>query len=266
MANDDIKRKYLDAARKAKAVNSGQIIPPAPKVAPKLSSQPGDSGSTPNAASRTASRQHAQRPSGKGGCLRVIKWMFIISLMLLGFLYWVGSSVEESEAVDEVIAVDQNLPPNETTVAPADEAELPSDSNETILAQDSVDNIRPEVAESQAQELEVGYGAQMRNTELVSEDAVPHNSAVPSFSCPDASRPAHLFQKSEIVICNNVSLAALDVKLSGLYEAAIKAPSADVWLLSTEQKRWINKRNQCEDSVQCLIQSYEYRIEKLASQ
>jgi hypothetical protein len=82
------------------------------------------------------------------------------------------------------------------------------------------------------------------------------SSATPSFSCERAS------SSSEIAICSNPELAALDRQLADIYIRAAADPGAfpDI---ATQQRVWISRRNTCRGNVECLHQSMAGRIAEL---
>ena len=76
-----------------------------------------------------------------------------------------------------------------------------------------------------------------------------------SFDCTGALNPA------QRLVCSDNQLAALDVKMAGLYRQAINiAVSADA--VRIEQQVWLSQRDECADK-ECLVASYNGRIEEL---
>lgn len=265
MANDEIKAKYLAAARRADAINRGQAAPPPPREAPERGQAESASGASPVGGRPPVGRSRAQARRG-GGCLRVLKWLVIIAVVAFAFLLWLGWSIEQQKAAGEEDPVGAEPALVEPETAPQTDESPAADAGDSA-ATPSVDPgaVRP-ADEPPAPQPEVGYMAQLANVQLVSDESPDAAPAAPSFTCPGTDRPAELFAKSEIAICGDPALAALDLKLSALYQDAIRRDSATASLIRTEQKRWMEQRNECEDSAQCLKQSYEYRIEKLEAQ
>lgn len=85
---------------------------------------------------------------------------------------------------------------------------------------------------------------------------------VPSFAC-DKVRSGSI----EEMICKDSGLAALDVKMAGVYNAALKkAADERPPILKAEQRGWIKGRNDCwksEDKTGCVRTEYLHRIAEL---
>lgn len=81
-----------------------------------------------------------------------------------------------------------------------------------------------------------------------------------SFSCA-AARTA-----DEAMICQNESLAQLDLKLANLY-SQISKQSAGIGKLhlADEQKQWLISRRRCGIDVSCIQRAYEERITRLST-
>lgn len=80
----------------------------------------------------------------------------------------------------------------------------------------------------------------------------------PSFNCMKATR------SDEATICGNSELASFDRQLQGLYEAVrdAVAPGDRIFLRDT-QRFWLQKRNACGTSVNCIAGLYRSRISEL---
>lgn len=75
----------------------------------------------------------------------------------------------------------------------------------------------------------------------------------------DCAKASNLTEES---ICNSAELREFDSILSRTYELVL-ATAINPGALKAEQKRWINQRNACKDSDECLEKAYEARIEAL---
>lgn len=86
-------------------------------------------------------------------------------------------------------------------------------------------------------------------------------AAKPSYNCAKASHDA------EKLVCEDDELAALDVKLSKLYNKVMKAtPAATQKRLKAEQSGWMKGRNDCwksSDQRSCIKSAYDDRISEL---
>ena len=94
------------------------------------------------------------------------------------------------------------------------------------------------------------------------------SAEIASFDCAKAASPA------EAAICHEPSLGAKDIRMAAYYqvlEAAAPAWSGMAYreFRDSERQRqadWIAKeRDPCEDSIACLQQAYDKRIEELLS-
>jgi len=83
----------------------------------------------------------------------------------------------------------------------------------------------------------------------------------PSFDCSKASGQV------EELICKDAGLAALDVKLAGVFKAAEAKATGDMRsYLKTEQRGWIKGRDECwksDDVRACVESEYTHRIAEL---
>lgn len=86
--------------------------------------------------------------------------------------------------------------------------------------------------------------------------AQPPVIAHPSFDC-SASRT-----EAERLVCSNPELAGLDVEVAALYRAA-RASASDPSVIVTDQRQWVDERNQC-GSAACLADVYNRRKAELA--
>lgn len=90
------------------------------------------------------------------------------------------------------------------------------------------------------------------------------SNAKPSFDCTNVGSAA------ERIICNDAGLAALDRKLSEVYQKAMTLWEPDVAAKERlTQRNWITARNRCgttSDARKCLQASYERRIAELQIQ
>ena len=81
-----------------------------------------------------------------------------------------------------------------------------------------------------------------------------------SFDCNKATT------ETEIAICNDPELSALDDRLSGVYvkgRQVTKNVSGSNLKIQNDQIDWLNKRNQCGPETSCLLNAYQTRIEEL---
>lgn len=79
-----------------------------------------------------------------------------------------------------------------------------------------------------------------------------------SFNCARAET------KTERRICENLSLNDADVKMVTTYNIVRRlVPMGTRSVIQTEQVKWLNLRDQCQDNVQCLKQTYDMRQQKL---
>jgi uncharacterized protein len=83
-------------------------------------------------------------------------------------------------------------------------------------------------------------------------------AAKPTFDCAKATH------EIELLICKDAALAALDVKMAGVYEKAMKSwPAETAKLQRGMQNGWIRGRNDCwkaTDKRACAEGSYQDRI------
>ncbi|MGR5128680.1 META domain-containing protein [Photobacterium swingsii] len=96
---------------------------------------------------------------------------------------------------------------------------------------------------------------------LVANFAVAHD-AKPSFECANASGEV------EHLICNDQSLAKLDLQMNALYKTVLSSLSIDKQAnFKASQRGWIKGRNDCwksADVYQCTKNSYALQTETLA--
>ena len=81
-----------------------------------------------------------------------------------------------------------------------------------------------------------------------------------SFDCNKATT------ETEIAICSDPELSALDDRLSGVYvkgRQVTKNVSGNNLKIQNDQIDWLNKRNQCGPETSCLLNAYRTRIEEL---
>lgn len=103
--------------------------------------------------------------------------------------------------------------------------------------------------------------------QAASEPKVPTESAAnPSFDC-SATR-----HQIEELVCRDHELAALDIKLAGVFETALKKVEAmpntapQIRHMKAYELRWSRERNECarsKDAKECTAESYRYRIADL---
>lgn len=88
----------------------------------------------------------------------------------------------------------------------------------------------------------------------------------PSFDCATAH---HQIEK---MVCEDPELAALDVKLAGVFQEALKKVEAmpntapQIRHMKAYELRWSRERNECarsKDAKECTAESYRYRIADL---
>ena len=86
---------------------------------------------------------------------------------------------------------------------------------------------------------------------------VPCSEAA-SFNCARAAT------KAEHQICNTLSLNDADVKMATTYNIVRRlVPMGTRSVIQTEQTKWLSLRDQCQDNIQCLKQTYDMRQQKL---
>ncbi|MEH6492478.1 MliC family protein [Halopseudomonas sp.] len=89
-----------------------------------------------------------------------------------------------------------------------------------------------------------------------------HAAEGPSFDCSKAQADS-----IEQMICDDSSLAALDLQLVEIYSAAQKeAVNEQPPMLKAEQRGWLSGRNECwkeEDKNACVSNAYRLRIAEL---
>ncbi|TNV17904.1 DUF1311 domain-containing protein [Buttiauxella sp. B2] len=87
-------------------------------------------------------------------------------------------------------------------------------------------------------------------------------AAKPSFDCNKTSG-----SEVEKLICKDKTLAALDVKMSSVYSAAMKKlPAQEQKVQKATQRGWIKGRDECwksDNASQCVIDEYSRRITEL---
>jgi uncharacterized protein len=80
----------------------------------------------------------------------------------------------------------------------------------------------------------------------------------PSFNCYNVNRP------DEVLICNDCSLAALDVRMEELYgELLGNLYGRRLARLKSDQSEWWRSRTRCRHNYQCIRDSYRSRIQEL---
>jgi uncharacterized protein len=88
------------------------------------------------------------------------------------------------------------------------------------------------------------------------------HGAGPSFDCGKAEAGS-----IEALVCADPALAAADLKLAGVYEAALaKAGNEQPPTLKAEQRGWIKGRDECwkaDDQPACVADSYRLRTAEL---
>lgn len=86
--------------------------------------------------------------------------------------------------------------------------------------------------------------------------AAPAPNAAPSFSCT-----ATRLSPTEQQICGNAELAGYDRELAALYQAKLQEASAvEKPPLIQDQRAWLQKRNACRDSLDCIKGAYLTKI------
>jgi uncharacterized protein len=84
-------------------------------------------------------------------------------------------------------------------------------------------------------------------------------AVVPSFDCAAASAQA------EFAICSDAALADLDNQLARQFSARLAAtPAASTRAFRMEQLHWLRDRNACGSDRDCLVRSYQARLQQLA--
>jgi uncharacterized protein YecT (DUF1311 family) len=79
----------------------------------------------------------------------------------------------------------------------------------------------------------------------------------PSFDCADAT------SRSEIAVCRDSSLAALDRQMAGQFNAAMsQADRSQRRLLERTRDRFLSYRNRCATN-QCIAETYQSRIREI---
>lgn len=77
-----------------------------------------------------------------------------------------------------------------------------------------------------------------------------------SYNCAHAVLPA------ETAICGNANLSRLDEQTTGMYFLIVGsgAPTATVALVKTQQGKFLETRNACGASIDCLVSAYTDQI------
>ena len=101
---------------------------------------------------------------------------------------------------------------------------------------------------------------------ILGADSISNTTSVaPSFDCALA-RPNSM----EAIICDEPTLALLDVKLSNVYLEAIQAQqNSGATLLRAEQRGWLKGRDDCwkaKNKKACLTKEYKTRVAQLQAQ
>lgn len=79
-----------------------------------------------------------------------------------------------------------------------------------------------------------------------------------SFNCTQAK------SKTEHRICNTLTLNDADVKMATTYNIVRHlVPMGTRSVIQTEQVTWLAQRNQCQDNLSCLKNSYQMHQHKL---
>jgi uncharacterized protein len=82
----------------------------------------------------------------------------------------------------------------------------------------------------------------------------------PSFDCERASGSV------EEMICSDSTLAEMDVRMHGIWQAVLELSAPDSLWVRAEQRGWIKGRNECwksDDVRECIVASYKIRIAEL---
>ena len=83
-------------------------------------------------------------------------------------------------------------------------------------------------------------------------------SSAASFNCQ------HAMSKTEHAVCEHRGLNDADVQMTTTYNIVRRlVPMGNRSLIQTEQVKWLNLRNQCQDSVECLKNIYQMRQQRL---
>lgn len=83
-------------------------------------------------------------------------------------------------------------------------------------------------------------------------------SSAASFNCQRA------LSKTEHAICAERVLNDADVQMATTYNIVRRlVPMGNRSLIQTEQVKWLNLRDQCQDSVECLKNLYQMRQQRL---
>jgi uncharacterized protein len=97
----------------------------------------------------------------------------------------------------------------------------------------------------------------LAESQEVAEPAIVTEPIKPSFDCNKASSTA------EKLICSSSQLSILDVQLNGLFKQTV-ANASDQKQVIASQKAWIKEvRGLCSD-VECMVNAYQQRLDKLA--
>jgi uncharacterized protein YecT (DUF1311 family) len=169
-----------------------------------------------------------------------------------GILKTNGRIIDSSFIEEQLISVDSQIkdflsgtvkstPPEE-----AYQADAAIVSQQIAEMQSEVENLPlPEINENLAESQEVA------------EPAIVTEPIKPSFDCNKASSTA------EKLICSSSQLSILDVQLNGLFKQTV-ANASDQKQVIASQKAWIKEvRGLCSD-VECMVNAYQQRLDKLA--
>ena len=84
------------------------------------------------------------------------------------------------------------------------------------------------------------------------------NTYAASFDCTRAKT------KTEHRVCENLALNDADVKMATTYNIVRRlVPMGTRSVIQTEQIKWLNLRDQCQDNINCLKHVYSMRQQKL---
>jgi uncharacterized protein len=89
-----------------------------------------------------------------------------------------------------------------------------------------------------------------------------HGRFFPNFDC---SNPKKLNQ-TEQIICNNYLLSSWDLTLASNYKALRSANIGNLRdKLTSDQREWIKRRNECKDNEDCLFRAYRERTDEVCN-
>lgn len=183
-------------------------------------------------------------PRSSSGCGPVV----LVAIVILIAVVWMSSrsgsgSSTPSTAASEAVAASAGGADTQSDLQPASAGDVASASQEAMPASDT-----PSTSDV-ASDASTSGGL----NGAVPVAPSPKPSYATSFDC---NKAAH---EDEIAICGDPGLAAMDVELAELYEAALKSIS-DPKALEQSESGWVIARHLCDSDLICLRKAYGERI------